>query len=332
MADAAADVGMPSQKKRVISTAVESSSDSEADTSKLDEGQMLFLKALGKQQKAMVKPLSKKVDALTADVQTINTKQTKAEGDMTAMKTEFDAMKKRLEVVESGDSKAAGGSDGSTSAGRGSSTDFAPTKRPPIGQRNVVCVGGYRLCEGDEIITHLNTLKDTYSGIKKVISIGSYATRGKIIFVDSNHMWAFMVAMKGKKLSSPLADPERPQDPSISDNRLLWHSIDKFPEELAMGTKCNHAKFLLTTYLNTEFPDIATIQDSIDAGRDGGSVVLCAKEIPALQSTVPVKLYQRMGQAHVLSVSRGAQEKLASMNITFNLEEHLGEINDPPRR
>lgn len=70
---------------------------------------------------------------------------------------------------------------------------------------------------------------------------------------------------------------------------------------------------------------------AVDAGRDGGSAVLLTKHVEGIMSINPIKLYTRVGQAHLLSISRGAQAVLDEFGLEFNLEEHLGAINDPPR-
>ena len=142
-------------------------------------------------------------------------------------------------------------------------------------------------------------------------------------------MWAFMVAMKGKKLSSSLGAADRPEDPEVPGSFLLWHSIDKYPEELAMGNKCGHAKTLLTKFIKDKYqiedPDV------VDAGKDGGSVILLVKKIPALNSSIPIKLFQKGGPMSVLVVSKGAQAALDKLQFDYKLEDVIEEINDPPR-
>lgn len=144
-----------------------------------------------------------------------------------------------MAAVERGEAGSSGGSGGATSVGDADglsslSTTSSIPKRIPVGKRTVVCVGGFRLCEGEEITALLETLKTQHAGITKVYAVGSYANRGKIVFDTSDHMWGFMTRMKGTKISSPLADPTCPKDPSKPGNHFLWHSIDKYPEELAM--------------------------------------------------------------------------------------------------
>lgn len=334
------EVSNTSRKRQHVEQAQqEAARQQEERVKNLDAGQVNLLAAITGELDIKLTPVTENITMLQENMKEVKAAQTKQDIAIKENTTKLDSLEKRLSAVEEGRVGSTSASDGqSTISGTFSTTSSTHTptlKRTPVAKRTVVCVGGFRLCEAEEITKYLEELKPIHAGIEKVHAVGSYANRGKIIFDTSDHMWGFMTRMKGKKLSSELAAPDRPTDPETEDGsrRLLWHSIDKYPEELAMGNKCNHAKDLLAKAIEEKFnitPQEAV--NAIDAGKDGGSVVLLTKSLPQVVSNIPIKLYIRTGQAHILSVARGAQAAINTIGLNFNLEDNLGEINDPPRR
>ena len=99
-----------------------------------------------------------------------------------------------------------------------------------------------------------------------------------------------------------------------------------------MMNKCSHAKSLLVPVIQAKFSiSEEAAMKTVDAGRDGGSVVLILKHAVA-ESREIIKLYSRDGLAHTLKVCPQAQAALNRLGVEFDLEQHVAEVNDPPRR
>ena len=105
-------------------------------------------------------------------------------------------------------------------------------------------------------------------------------------------MWAFLVKHKGCKFAFSLADPLRPRSAEDQSMGLLWHNVDKYPDELALSRKANFAKNLLVESLKTIYVDIdATILEKcVDANKDPGSVVVIRKNLPGVENKSPIQI------------------------------------------
>eukprot|EP00959_Pyramimonas_sp_CCMP1952_P407440 8539060-Pyramimonas_sp.AAC.2 len=172
-------------------------------------------------------------------------------------------------------------------------------------------------------------------GWKKIFPVGSYADRIKIEFETSQKMWDCLVAMKGKKFSSSLAHPARAPDPRHAGRRQLWHTIDKYPEELTCQNRAMHAKDILKTAIATKYPVLneSDLNLMIDASKDMGSVILLRRMLPPeVQPRNPLKILMRNFPSYNLKVVPEGQQWLTANGIQIDLASHMDEINDPPRR
>lgn len=307
----------------------------------LDPGQLNFMAALDGRLGLRIDPVVADVKEVKKDLVKIKSKQKSMSSSIQNLEKKSEAFEKRLANLEKGETTGSSGAPHASSSGGGAGSDPGAAnvpKREPIGKRRVVCVGGFRLCEGEEITAFLTPLKETHPGIEKVFGVGSYTNRGKIIFQTSNDMWSFMTSMKGKKLWSNLADPNSRLNkghtdvPNEAGEYKLWHSIDKYADELSLSYKCSFARDLVIEFLaKTLRKETTDLEKAVDAGKDGGTVVLVTKHIEGFSSKVPVKLYSKSSSANELVVAKDAQEKIKALGLDFDLSDRLGEINDPPR-
>ena len=131
-------------------------------------------------------------------------------------------------------------------------------------------MGGFRHCEANEIKSFLDDFFKDEPGFVRSFCVGAYGVRGKVEFDTSDHMWAFLVSYKGKKIASSLAAMDRPVSDGDPALRLLWHNVDKYPDELVASRKGNHGKFLLFQALQQVYPDvdIAILDRAVDANRE----------------------------------------------------------------
>eukprot|EP00959_Pyramimonas_sp_CCMP1952_P339221 7104435-Pyramimonas_sp.AAC.1 len=109
--------------------------------------------------------------------------------------------------------------------------------------------------------------------------------------------------MKEDKFSSALAKTDRNPCPLRPGKRQLWHTIDKFPEELACQNRATHAKDLLRPIIQAKWPELPqdTINVAIDAAKDMGSVVLLRKYMPPdVMSRNALKVFMRNFPAYNL--------------------------------
>ncbi len=241
----------------------------------------------------------------------------------------------RLDALEAGSGAASVASGSSTTASLATPTSnpYSTTPKIPVGKRTTICVGGFQYSESDDIHNFLKELFATEPGYKRAFAIGGYTTRGKVEFNTSDHMWAYLVKMKGKKISSSLAHPDRPRDPEDQLAGLLWHNVDKTNDELALGRKSNYAKSLLVTALQTVYDQLVpeVLDKAVDANKDAGSVVLLRRLLPGVTPTTPIKIYTRK-PGDTIAAAAGAQEWLDSIQAPIQLENTLAEVNDPPRQ
>jgi hypothetical protein len=249
------------------------------------------------------------------------------ESTIKSLESNQSTLTRRLEVLETSGIPS---TRSSSSAGAAGSTH---TTKIPIGKRTIICVGGFRYSESEEITTFLNNAFKDEPGFKRSFSVGGYSTRGKVEFIDDKAMWAFLILMKGKKMSSLLAADDRPRDPNDASKGLLWHNVDKYPDELALSRKSLYAKSLLVDAFKAKFPDWddVLLGKALDANRDAGSVVLVRRLLPSGALPTPIKLYRRI-PGDTLGDEPGAQAYLDSIGVVFNLADSLAMVNDPPRQ
>ena len=136
------------------------------------------------------------------------------------------------------------------------STDFIPKNR-----RKIVVVRGfpYDTLSGD-IVDELRTMVGPNTTIVNITAPGKLASIGKIIFKDSGSMWAFLVAMKGKKLKS-----------TKFPNAAFTHSIDQTVPERLMGKQTSHMVNSLRTFaLEKRLINEEAMKKAIDGDWDRG--------------------------------------------------------------
>eukprot|EP00959_Pyramimonas_sp_CCMP1952_P115144 2407110-Pyramimonas_sp.AAC.1 len=117
--------------------------------------------------------------------------------------------------------------------------------------------------------------------------------------------------MKGKKFASTFAHENRPRDARDPAKRQLWHTIDKYPEELTCQNRATHAKDLLKTAISKKWQILSEpeLMQMIDASRDMGSAVLLRKFLPAdVFPRNPLKIPMRNFPTYNLKVMPEAQE------------------------
>jgi hypothetical protein len=102
-----------------------------------------------------------------------------------------------------------------------------------VGDRKTIIVGGFPSDTGrDEIETtlrgivgHPNAIAEGTSGVTKVMSMGRYATCGRIEFSGNNAMWAFIKENKRKKFDFD------------GVKEVLWFSVEKTDYERLRSAK-----------------------------------------------------------------------------------------------
>eukprot|EP00959_Pyramimonas_sp_CCMP1952_P268807 5620405-Pyramimonas_sp.AAC.1 len=148
-------------------------------------------------------------------------------------------MKDRMAAVESGSCAARPPTSAASihsvgSGGTDASTIPPPNIRLPMGMRKTLCIGGWIYSEGAELASEMReVLRFAHiQGVAKVFPAGSYTDRVKVEFTNKDFMWKCLVAMKGKKFTSSLAERSREVDQVDGNKRKLWHSIDKYTDEI----------------------------------------------------------------------------------------------------
>jgi len=179
-------------------------------------------------------------------------------------------------------------------------------------------------CSSGQADRHLRCSQEP--GFVKAFAVGSYASRGRVILKDSESMWAFMRKMKGLKLTSDLADPSREKD--ADGKGKLWHTIDKYPEEIELQQRTSMArKVLIQALLSSGLPqmDQATAEKCVDGRSDSGLVVLVARHFPGFGS---VELCVFLRRKHVFSheknlcfLMRKKQMCVVLMRLCFSHEK-----------
>ena len=249
------------------------------------------------------------------------------------MKSDFTALAARVTVLENGGSGGSTGSIGGnprapsggvSTAGSVDGSTVQNSNRVPVNKRQTLCIGGYQYTEGLEIAEDMQAvLRDSHiTGWKKVYPVGSYADRVKIEFDTSQKMWDCLVAMKGKKVSSTLAHPNRAPDPRHADRRQLWHTIDKYPEELTCQSRATHAKDIVKKAIQAEYPNSSDqeLTMMIDASKDMGSVILLRRYLPPeVQPRNPLKLLMRNFPFYNLKIVPEGEQWLTANGIQLDL-------------
>lgn len=243
---------------------------------------------------------------LNAKIDLIDSKVVQSETEIKTVNTKLIALEGRLNVLEQGRSgggtgSAAGGDPYGSVGSAASDVNIPPVFRLPVTKRKLICVGGFAYGEGAVLQAELSSTLEAVGfsvangKITRVFAVGTYTERCKIEFPSSEHMWTFLKTMKGKKLPSEHAAADRFPHYTKAGSRNLWHSIDKYPEEIACAARCKHARKVIIAALKVYDPNLSDedCEKAVDSTRDMGSVVLLRKYIEKMGNQAPLRLYMR---------------------------------------
>ena len=131
------------------------------------------------------------------------------------------------------------------------------------------------------------------------------------------------------KFSTDLAADNRKPDPKDVSKRLLWHGIDKIDWEIDLSKRQRHAKKLLVDHLvEKKGKDREAAESAVDAFDDNGAVIINSRKMGG--NTGPVKVLEQDRSTHKLRIPTGTVAKVAALDLDFDFEAKLDEINDPP--
>mmetsp|Transcript_121221 Transcript_121221/g.338335 ORF Transcript_121221/g.338335 Transcript_121221/m.338335 type:complete len:326 (+) Transcript_121221:53-1030(+) len=264
-----------------------------------------------------------RVEELGQHVGRLDTKTTKIQAEM-------DVLRARIENLENNTSRA-GSSAASTSASTRPGLGFVAEggeargamkkdfeNKTPKAKRHVVCVGGFPgTWDREEVEDALKKQLEHHAiqGISDVYAIGKFANRAKIVFTTPSTMWAFMKRMAGKRMQ-------------VADT-MLWHTVDKDPDELELARKVSYAVRTLREYaIGRALADTDNAKRVIDGDWDRGVVVY--RKGGAAR---PCMMLMRDRTSGKVQVAPQAQELFAEGGdfAGFDIKGELPLINDPPR-
>ena len=160
---------------------------------------------------------------------------------------------------------AASGSSGVSSL----STGFVPKNK-----RKIIVVRRFPWDTlSADIEAELRVLLADVANVHKITAPGKLSSMGKVIFKDSDAMWAFLVSMKGKKLIS-----------TKYPNAKLFHKIDETTEERLLGKQTSHMVNAIRTFaLEKNIVTEASMKKAIDGDWDRGFVYAKIGDAPAVR-------------------------------------------------
>ena len=139
----------------------------------------------------------------------------------------------------------------------------------------------------------------------------------------------FLKAMKGKKLSTTLADESRPSDADHPGQRFLWHGIDKHEWELKMAKRQQLARKIIIDHLKDQRQVEEGVATKSVETNDYGDVILLTKFTAAvgIGGGLPIKLLEADRTTHLLRLAPNATERMTGINLGLDLAAKLDEIN-----